>query len=48
MHPVQAFFTLRKREEFFPGESAPHGIQVIGTYRPSDGAAKPSRDIRLQ
>jgi len=25
----------------FPGVSAPHGIQVIGTYRPSDGAAEP-------
>jgi hypothetical protein len=32
----------------FPGESVPLGIQVIGTYRPSDGAAEPSRDIRLQ
>ena len=32
----------------FPGESVPLGIQVIGTYRPSDGAAEPSGDIRLQ
>src|SRR5262249_21368912 len=31
-----------------PSESALHGIQVIDTYRPSDGAAEPSRDIRLQ
>ena len=30
----------------FPGESVPLGIQVIGTYRPCDGAAEPSRDIR--
>jgi site-specific recombinase XerD len=31
-----------------PGESAPRAIQVIGTYRPSDGAAEPSHDIQLQ
>jgi hypothetical protein len=33
------------RGALFPDESALHGIQVIDTYRPSDGAAEPSRDI---
>jgi hypothetical protein len=48
-HSVQAFVTVRKREElFFQLESDLREIEGIGTYRPSDGAAEPSRDIRLQ